>query len=76
MTATADDSVVLLRVRDVARALGLHPRTVWRLSACGELPKPISVGGSTRWVRAEILDWIASKAQAAERERQKLAKTT
>jgi len=70
------DAPVLLRVRDVSRMLGLHQRTVWRLSASGELPRPISVGGSTRWVRSEILSWIASKAQVAERERQKIAKTT
>ena len=64
----------LLRVREVAATLGLAVRTVWRLSAIGEIPRPVSVGGSTRWVRSQVDSWIADKARVAEREREKIAK--
>ena len=34
----------LLDVREVAQVLGIAVRTVWRLSATGELPQPVRIG--------------------------------
>lgn len=44
----------LLSDRDVANLLGLSRATVWRRVADGTLPKPVKIGGLTRWVSSEI----------------------
>ncbi|RPI64229.1 MAG: helix-turn-helix domain-containing protein [Planctomycetaceae bacterium] len=38
--------------------LGVSIRTIWRRVSAGELPKPIQVGGLTKWRRAEIEEWL------------------
>ncbi len=64
----------LVDVKEVAQLLGLSRRTVWKMSTCGMLPPPIKLGRSSRWRRRDIESWIDGKAQAAENERQQLAK--
>lgn len=44
----------LLTVRDVAAMLNLGVSTVWRQVRKEQLPRPVRVGGSTRWRRADI----------------------
>lgn len=44
----------LLKVKEVAILLNIAPRTVWRLSATGELPAPVRIG--TRIVRWRFTD--------------------
>ena len=44
--------------RDLAVMLGVSLRQVWRLNSAGKLPKPIRLGGSVRWNRAEIHQWF------------------
>lgn len=44
----------LLSDKALARYLGVHVATVWRRVQDGTLPKPIKVGGCTRWSREEI----------------------
>lgn len=46
--------VCLLDVRQVAELLGVHQRTVWRMSAAGDLPAPIKL--SERVVRWRLVD--------------------
>jgi predicted DNA-binding transcriptional regulator AlpA len=48
-------------VQEVARALSLSVRTIWKLSASGELPKPVRLGRSSRWSCAEIQECLQSK---------------
>ena len=48
----------LLRAAQVAEALGVSVRQVWKLRAQGSLPAPIKVGNSTRWRASEIQRWI------------------
>ena len=64
----------LIGVKEVAQLLGAGERTVWKLSSCGVLPPVISIGRSRRWRRQDIESWIDRKAEAAEKERQKLAR--
>jgi len=43
-------SVKLLTVRQVAEALAVHPRSIWRLVASGTLPRPVRLGPKlVRW---------------------------
>lgn len=44
----------LLSVKEVAEILGLGVSTVWRQVKQGSIPKPIHIGGSTRWRIADI----------------------
>lgn len=50
----------LVSVRDTAAALGCSVATVWRRVADGTLPKPVNLGGMTRWSEAEIQSAINS----------------
>jgi predicted DNA-binding transcriptional regulator AlpA len=44
----------LLSDREVGIILGLSRATVWRRVSDGTLPKPVKIGGLTRWVSSEI----------------------
>ena len=48
------EASLMLSVRQVAGILGCHSATVWRHVANGTLPKPIRIGGLTRWSASEI----------------------
>jgi predicted DNA-binding transcriptional regulator AlpA len=49
----------LLRAVDVATLLAISVRCVWRLVASGDLPRPIKLGGSTRWRACDLEAFIA-----------------
>jgi len=54
--------VTLLTVRQVAELLGVHVRSVWRLSLTGELPAPIRLSGRViRWRLADLRDHLEHK---------------
>ncbi|GAB6167486.1 hypothetical protein JCM19992_34860 [Thermostilla marina] len=49
------ESRSLLTVKDVATALAVSPRTVWRWVSAGRLPQPIRLAPRTvRWRRQDI----------------------
>jgi len=50
----------LFTVEQVAAKLSLSSRSIYRLSDLGHMPRPIKIGGSVRWRRDEIEDWIES----------------
>lgn len=52
--------VRLLDVNDVAEMLGVSSRQVYRLADGGLMPKPIKLGGSVRWDRNVIDEWVAA----------------
>lgn len=45
----------LLDIREVAREIRASVPTAWRRVADGTLPRPIKIGGLSRWPRSEIL---------------------
>lgn len=49
---------VLLTAEETALLVSVSTRTLWRLLSAGKFPRPVRVGGSTRWRRAEIEQWI------------------
>lgn len=57
------DLKILLTVQETATLLGLSVASVWRRVNDGTLPRPIRIGGATRWVRDELIEAI-SAAQA------------
>ncbi|NQT93600.1 MAG: helix-turn-helix domain-containing protein [Lentisphaerae bacterium] len=55
----------LMTIRDVAAALRLSPRTVWRMVSTGSIPQPIRLGRSVRWQRSEIENWLTAEQEDA-----------
>lgn len=51
--------LLLLRPREVARLESIDPATLWRHVKAGSHPRPIRVGPTVRFVKAEIDDYIA-----------------
>ena len=49
---------MLLSDRDVAAILRRSRATVWRRVADGALPRPIKLGGLSRFVVAEVMDRV------------------
>jgi len=57
----------LLTVKDLAAALRLGKRTIWRMVSTGALPKPIRLGRSVRWRRATIERWLEEQETRQEK---------
>jgi len=47
-----------ISARDLKEMLNVSLRQIWRLNSAGKLPRPIRLGGSVRWSRAEIQQWF------------------
>lgn len=63
---TCDEPSILLSDNAGAALLGISRATLWRRVADGTLPKPIRLGGATRWWRKELLATV--ERAAAERD--------
>ena len=48
----------LLTARAVGEMLSLSKRQIFRLNSCGKIPAPIRIGGSVRWRRSDIEQWL------------------
>lgn len=51
----------LLSAKELAEALGVSVRTIWRLTASGDLPAPVRIGGGrvVRWPAAVVKSLVA-----------------
>jgi len=49
---------LLLTGKDLADALAIGVRTLWRHDSLGRLPRAVTIGKSKRWRRREIEAWI------------------
>jgi excisionase family DNA binding protein len=52
----------MMTVRQVAELLGVHENWVYDQAASGALPS-YKIGGTRRFVREEVLSWIAAHRQ-------------
>jgi excisionase family DNA binding protein len=48
----------LMTAEELSKLLQVSERTVWRLNSGHEIPKPVRFGGTVRWRREEIAEWI------------------
>jgi len=48
----------LITAKELARLLAISERTLYRLKSMGEIPNPVTLGGSVRWRLTEIREWI------------------
>ena len=56
------EAKLLLRDRDVAAALSISVRYVWRLVTDGQLPRPVRLANCMRWRRSDIDDFVRRAA--------------
>ena len=59
---------LLLNVKEVSKLIGLSERTVWKMSACGELPAPIRIGRSVRWPKGMLEQFITERQEDAQKQ--------
>ncbi len=55
---------LLIDAEAVAGMLGISTRSVWRLLSAGKLLEPIRIGGSVRWRKSEVEQWVESGCPA------------
>ncbi|MDU7586551.1 MAG: AlpA family phage regulatory protein [Acidovorax sp.] len=53
----------LLGFEPLSHYVGFGRSRIYQLIAAGEFPKPIKIGKSSRWVKAEIDAWIGRQSQ-------------
>lgn len=54
MDKNKNQSCILVSCKTLAKMLSISPRTAWRLLSAGKLPKPVSLGGSKRFLMSDI----------------------
>jgi len=47
-----------ISAKELAEKLSLSPRTIWRLLSAGKLPRPVSIGGSKRFLMSDVTLFI------------------
>ena len=57
-TQKSNQNCQLLSAKTLGQMLSLSKRQIFRLNSCGKIPAPIKIGGSVRWISAEISAWI------------------
>lgn len=63
---STEQSGLAVDAAELAKLLKVSLRHVNALNASGRLPKPIRLGRSVRWPRAELVTWIAAGAPSRE----------
>lgn len=55
----------LINVGEASRFLGISIATFWRRVADGTIPRPIKLGGSSRWQVCDLTDAVDRARQAS-----------
>jgi predicted DNA-binding transcriptional regulator AlpA len=61
-TATMEPDRVLLSARDLKRALGVSPGTLYKWIQDGAFPPQIHIGRLARWQKADVDTWLRDRA--------------
>jgi predicted DNA-binding transcriptional regulator AlpA len=56
----------MLDVNAVAVLLGASVRTIWRPVDTNVLPKPVRIGGSTRWFESDVEEFQRKLSESRE----------
>ncbi len=59
LVAPASPEPLLITAEEFAELMQISVRTLWRLRSAGQVPEPVRIGGTVRWNRERVLDWIA-----------------
>lgn len=52
--------------KSLAKRFSVCRTTIWRWSREGEFPKPVKLGGATRWRLSDVEAWEVAQEEAAE----------
>ena len=69
----SDNLEDLIRDTDAARIIGCSKSSFWRRVADGTFPKPVKIGGLSRWLKTDIFGAIESARQRRNESAQKAA---
>jgi predicted DNA-binding transcriptional regulator AlpA len=53
-----EQSARLIKASELAEMLGVSMRHLWRMKAARELPKPIRLRRSVRWLLSDVEEWL------------------
>jgi prophage regulatory protein len=56
----ANGSRQMISAEEFSTMLGVSKRTLWRLLSGKHIPEPLRIGGSVRWLREKVEQWIDS----------------
>ncbi len=56
-----------LSAAEVAGALGISVRSVWRMASTGEIPPAVKIGRCARWRCASLEAWLQKEERRARR---------
>jgi len=59
---TATAAPLLVSAKELGALLGVSRCTVWTWHASGRIPLPVKIGGTTRWLRSEVVAWLEAGA--------------
>ncbi len=57
--ASWNEKPLLLTIEEVSQLIGLSVRQIHRLKSLGGFPKEVRIGGSVRFRRQDIEEWVA-----------------
>ena len=60
VTSDRDKLRELLTAVEAAEMAGVAKRSWWRHVSSGRAPAPVRLGGSVRWRRSELAEWISA----------------
>ena len=60
------EQVLAISAKGLAEKLSLSSRTVWRLLSANKLPKPVSIGGSKRFLMSDVNLFMACNCDITE----------
>ncbi len=62
---------ILLRCQEVEQLIGLSRSQIYVLVRTAKFPEPVKITGgpkgAVRWVKAEVLDWLATRPRTGRR---------
>lgn len=61
-THTTEPDCLAYSAAELAKQLHCSARHIAALNASGRIPAPIRLGRCTRWLRSEIVEWLAASA--------------
>lgn len=53
--STKHKTALAISAKEFGQALSLSTRTVWRLLSANKLPRPMSIGGSKRFLMSDVI---------------------
>ena len=61
------EDVRMLNVKDLSKCLRVSTRQIHRMSKSATIPRPLRIGGCTRWRAAEVAAWLRAGSPPRER---------